>query len=159
MDAATLARVLHVLAVVLWIGGVAMVTTVLLPAVAKPQEEGDALALFERVEHRFARQACWTTALAGLSGFYLTAVLDRWHRFAEPSYWWMSAMVAIWALFTLLLFLIEPLVLHRWFAARAQLDPRGTLRLVLRLHRILLVLSLITIAGAVAGSHGLFFFG
>lgn len=159
MDAATFARVLHVLAVVLWIGGVAMVTTVLLPAVAKRTAESHALALFERVEHGFARQARWTTALAGLSGFYLTAALDLWHRFPEPRYWWMSAMVAIWALFTLLLFVLEPLVLHRWFTARAQLDPRGTLRLVLRLHRVLLVLSLITIAGAVAGSHGMFFFG
>ena len=103
--------------------------------------------------------ARWTTVLAGLSGFYLTAALDLWHRFAEPRYWWMSAMVAIWGLFTLLLFVLEPLVLHRWFAARARLDPRGTLQLVLRLHRVLLVLSLITIAGAVAGSHGVFFFG
>ena len=158
MDFAPFARVLHVLAVVLWIGGVGMVTTVLLPAIANRRAESDTLALFERVEHGFGRQARWTTALAGLSGVYLTAVLDLWHRFAEPRYWWMSAMVAIWVLFTLLLFVLEPLVLHRWFMARVQLDPRGTLRLVLNLHRVLLASSLLTIAGAVAGSHGMFFF-
>ena len=151
------ARALHVIGVVLWIGGVAMVTTVLLPAVAKRAAEGEALAFFERVEHGFARQARWTTALVGLSGFYLTAALDLWHRFADPRYWWMSAMVAIRVVFTLLLFVLEPLVLHRWFASRARLDPRGTLKLVLGLHWILLVLSLLTIAGAVAGSHGVFF--
>ena len=33
MEYFTLARVLHVLAVILWIGGVAMVTTVIIPAV------------------------------------------------------------------------------------------------------------------------------
>ena len=41
MEYFTLARVLHVLAVVLWIGGVAMVTTVIIPAVnrLKSKEE------------------------------------------------------------------------------------------------------------------------
>lgn len=151
------ARALHVIGVVLWIGGVGMVTTVLLPAVAKRASEGDALAFFQSVEHGFGAQARWTTALVGLSGFYLTAVLDLWQRFAEPRYWWMSAMVAIWAVFTLLLFVLEPFVLHRWFEARARRDPQGTLRLVLNLHRVLLALSVMTIAGAVAGSHGTFF--
>lgn len=35
MDELTLARVVHLLGVVLWIGGVAMITTVLLPVTAK----------------------------------------------------------------------------------------------------------------------------
>lgn len=149
-----IARALHVIGVVLWIGGLAMVTTVLLPAAAKLGEAQDPLAFFERVEHGFGRQARWTTALVGLSGFYLVAALDLWQRFADAHYWWMSAMVVTWAAFTLLLFVLEPLVLHRWFAARSRRDPQGTLRLVLRVHRILLMLSLITVAGAVAGSHG-----
>ena len=159
MEGLGYARALHVVGVVLWIGGVAMVTTVLLPALARSREASDGLALFEQVEHGFALQARWTTALVGLSGLYLTAALDLWHRYAEWRYWWMSAMVAIWAIFTLLLFVLEPLVLHRWFAARSRIDPRGTLRLVLNLHRVLLVFSVLTIVGAVAGSHGVFFFG
>lgn len=35
MEYLALARVIHVLAVVLWIGGVAMVTTVIIPSVKK----------------------------------------------------------------------------------------------------------------------------
>jgi uncharacterized membrane protein len=35
MEYLTFARVLHILAVVLWIGGVAMVTTVIIPAVKR----------------------------------------------------------------------------------------------------------------------------
>jgi hypothetical protein len=66
----------------------------------------------------------------------------------------MHAMVAIWAVFSLVLFILEPLFLHRWFAQRAKRDPAGTLALVTRFHRVLLLASLITIAGAVAGSHG-----
>src|SRR4051812_663112 len=127
MDAWAYARVLHVVGVVLWIGGVAMVTTVLLPAVAS---HGGGYDLFERLEHRFARQSRWTTALVGASGFYLVYALDLWARFSEPRYWWMSAMVLVWAIFTVMLFVLEPLVLHRRLAARAQRDAPGTLRRV-----------------------------
>jgi uncharacterized membrane protein len=151
------ARALHVLGVVLWIGGVSLVTTVLLPAVRRGAD-GDAMAVFERLEHRFARQSRWTTVLVGLTGFYLVYALDLWHRYAEVRYWWMAAMLFVWALFTLMLFVLEPLVLHRWLSARAQADAAGTLRLVHRLHWFLLALSLVTIAGAVAGSHGVLLF-
>jgi uncharacterized membrane protein len=152
------ARALHVVGVVLWIGGVAMVTLVLIPAVRR-MADGDAMRLFETLEHGFARQSRWTTLLVGATGFYLVVALDLWPRFAELRYWWMSAMVLVWALFTMMLFVLEPFFLQRWSAERARRDPRGTLRLIAGVHRILLVLSLATIAGAVAGSHGVLVFG
>jgi hypothetical protein len=67
-------------------------------------------------------------------------------------------MVAVWAIFTLMLFVLEPLVLHRWFENRARQDPAGTFKLIVRMHWVLLAVSLLTIAGAVAGSHGVFLF-
>ena len=151
------ARALHVLGVVLWIGGVSMVTTVLLPAVRRGPD-GDAMALFERLERRFARQSRWTTVLVGVTGFYLVHALDLWHRYAELRYWWMTAMLVVWALFTVMLFILEPLFLHQWFSARAQIDTPGTIRLIQRMHWFLLAISLVTIAGAVAGSHGVLLF-
>jgi hypothetical protein len=66
----------------------------------------------------------------------------------------MHAMVENWAVFTLVLFVLEPLFLHRWFGEPARRDPAGTLALVTRFHRVLLIAGLITVAGAVAGSHG-----
>lgn len=157
MEEFAFARLLHVIGVVLWIGGVAFVTTVLLPAVRRMTEAPQRLALFDAIERRFAWQARITTLLTGLSGFWMTAMLDGWARFAMASYWWMSAMVLVWLLFTLMLFVLEPLVLHRWFEARSRRDAEGTFRLVERLHRVLLTVSLITVAGAVAGSHGWLF--
>lgn len=157
-DVPGLARALHVLGVVIWIGGVAMVTTVLLPAVRRlPARE--AIATFELLEHRFAAQVRWTTLLVGATGFYLAQSLNLWARFVDARFWWMHAMVAVWALFMLVLFVLEPLVLRRWFAARAARDPAGTLRLIASLHRLLLAASLVTVAGAAAGSHGLRLFG
>ena len=154
MDGYFLARGLHVADIVLWIGGVAFVTTVLLPAVERAGGHGEQIALFERVEGRFARQARWTTALAGMSGFWLVHSLDAWNRFADARFWWMHAMVLVWFVFTLMLFVLEPLWLKHVFHARAASDPAGTIRLISKLHRLLLAISLLTVLAAAAGSHG-----
>lgn len=157
MDDLVVARVIHVLSVVHWIGGVAMVTFVLLPAVRRQVEPARRAAQFEAIERRFALQARVTTALAGLSGFWMTHRLHAWERFAEPTFWWMHAMVAIWAVFTLVLFVFEPLFLHAWFLRQASVAPERTFALIQRLHYALAAASLITVAGAVAGSHGWMF--
>ena len=57
MDDFIVARAVHVVAVLLWIGGVAFVTTVLLPAVRRSTPPGRRLEEFHRVEARFAPQA------------------------------------------------------------------------------------------------------
>jgi uncharacterized membrane protein len=158
MDEVTIARALHVLSVVLWIGGVAFVTTVLLPAVRRLKAPNDRLAFFDAIERRFAWQARITTVLAGLTGLDMLVRLDLWHRFLSVSYWWMHAMVVVWLLFTVMLFVAEPLFLHQWLLDRAKVEPEATFRRVERLHRLLLTLSLITILGAVAGSHGFLLF-
>jgi uncharacterized membrane protein YhaH (DUF805 family) len=63
-------------------------------------------------------------------------------------------MVALWLLFMLMLFVLEPLFLHRRLRDRSQRDPSGTLLLIQRFHWVLLTLSLLTVFGAVAGTHG-----
>jgi uncharacterized membrane protein len=150
------ARSLHVLGVVLWIGGVAMVTTVLLPAVRSLKAPQERLEFFERVESRFAAQARWTTLLTGASGFWIAWRLDLWARFSELRFWWMHAMVCVWALFTLMLFVLEPFVLRRRFLDRARADPVRAFALAQRLHWLLLIVSLVTVLAAAAGAHGAF---
>jgi len=41
----------------------------------------------------------------------MTYELDLWSRFSMPGYWWMHAMVFVWFLFTVMLFVAEPLIL------------------------------------------------
>lgn len=154
MDDMTVARALHVLGVVLWIGGVAFVTTILLPAVKRMKTPAERVAFFEAVENRFAWQARATTLLVGLTGLHMTAALDVWDRFLSAEYWWMHAMVAVWTVFTVMLFIAEPLFLHKWFLNAARERPERTFRLIQRLHWALLTISLITVLGAAAGSHG-----
>lgn len=150
----TLARALHVLAVVHWIGGVTFVTLVLLPALTKHVAPAQRLALFEALEQRLGRQARLSTLLAGLSGFYKTWRLDAWSRFLDPHYWWMHAMLTVWVTFSIVLFIAEPLFLHRWFRTRALLEPDASFLLLQRFHAAALVVSLITTGGAVIGAHG-----
>ncbi len=149
-----LARVIHVIGFVLWIGGVGMVTTVLLPAIRRTWPPDRRFRAFHALEQRFARQARVTTVLVGASGFYMVWRLDAWSWFRAAGSWWMHAMVVTWLLFTLMLFVIEPLFLDRWLTGRALAAPEATYRLVEWLHRGLLGLSLLTVAGAVAGSMG-----
>lgn len=127
MEEFALARVVHVLAVVFWIGGVAMVTTVLLPALRRLDSPEQAITLFERLESRFALQAKFAVLLTGLSGFYMLDYIDGWGRYTDLSYWWIHTMTLVWAMFTVVLFVLEPLVLHRWFEERARPIPLGPL--------------------------------
>ena len=154
MEIFTLARVIHVIAVILWIGGVAMVTTVIIPAVKKLKSKNDQIKTFEQIEGRFALQAKITTLLTGISGFYMLYVLDGWERYLDFNYWWIHAMTLVWVLFTLVLYVLEPLVLHKLFKQYAEKNPETTFAFMHKVHWVLLVLSLITTAGAVAGSHG-----
>jgi uncharacterized membrane protein len=159
MDEFALARVLHVLGVVLWVGGVGMVTTVLIPAMAQIKSVSERKEFFGRIESRFAPQARFTTLLVGLSGFYMVHILNAWSRFTELRFWWMHAMVLVWLIFTLMLFVVEPLVLRRQIENTADQDSVKILTRMRRMHWVMLSLSLVAIAGAVAGSHGWMFHG
>ena len=84
----------------------------------------------------------------------MTKRIDAWDRFASATFWWMHAMVLTWLVFTVLLFIAEPLFLDRLLERRAESDPLASYRLVERLHWLLLTLSLMTVAGAAAGVVG-----
>lgn len=159
MTDVTIALALHVLAIVLWIGGVAFVTTVLLPTVRSFKSARERLAFFEQVERRFALQARAITLLAAASGFYMVDRLELWPAMLSAGYWWLDAMVLVWLIFSVMLFAAEPLFLDRWLAGRARRAPEATFKLVERLHWGLLALSVATVIAGVAGAHGVSPFG
>ena len=79
----------------LWIGGVAFVTTVLLPAVRGLKSPQERMQLFDLIERRFAWQARLSIAIVGLTGFYMLYRFDMWDRFRHAAYWWIDAMIAV----------------------------------------------------------------
>ncbi|WP_454884336.1 hypothetical protein [Sphingomonas oryzagri] len=150
----SIARAVHVLAVVVWIGGVSMATTIALPAVRRGELGPDRLAAFHAFERRFVWQARTMVLLVGATGIYMVGQLDLWGRFEDASFWWMHAMVGLWLLFAFVLFIAEPLIVHRRFQRWASRDPSAAFTALHRAHVVLLALSLVTVFGAVAGSHG-----
>lgn len=148
------ARALHVLAVVIWIGGVSMVTIVILPAIRRGEFGSDWLRAFKAVEHRFIWFARAAVIVVGLSGLYMVAQGDLWTRFLTLDLWWMHAMVCLWLLFAIVLFIAEPFVLHNRFERWASREPERAFARLHRAHWVLLGLSLITIFGVVTGVQG-----
>ena len=148
------ARTIHVLAIIFWIGGVAFVTLVVMPMLKAHEAPAARLARFKQIESGFAWQARLWVLLAGTSGFWMVWRADLWNRFVEPGYWWMHAMVAVWVIFALILFLIEALHLNRRMVR--SLSPELSFARMQRMHRVLLMLSTIAVVGAVGGSHGMF---
>ena len=123
MEYFTLARVIHVIAVILWIGGVSMVTTVLIPVIKKMKSKEEQIGTFEAIEGKFALQAKVTTLLTGLSGFYMLYELNALNRYLDYRFWWIHAMTLVWIIFSLILFVIEPFILHKIFKKYAENNP------------------------------------
>ena len=153
-DDLTLARIIHSVAIIGWIGGVWFVTFVVMPAIRREPEPDNRLSAFHRIEAGFAPQARLWVALAGASGFWMTARAGLWARFADQHFWWMHAMLALWTIFALMLFVIEPLFLHKRMMMSE--TPADDFRRMEWAHRLLSTLGLVTVAGAMGGAHGFF---
>ena len=141
IDDFALARAVHVLALVHWIGGVTMVTTIVLPRARALPDARAALAAFEAFERRFAAQVRFSILLAGLSGFYMLDKLQAWARLLDPAFWWLALMVAVWTVFALMVFVLEPLLVHRLFHDYALRDKDRAFALAIRLHAVALAVS------------------
>ena len=152
----TIARAIHILSIVIWMGGVAFVTMVLIPALRNPSLKTEQLSIFNVIENRFASIARIVVILAGLSGFYMVYQMNAWGRFLEAQYFWMHAMVLIWLMFVVALFVIEPFFIKnhgRMVKDGHNIENLNKTQLV---HIALLVLSLMTIFISVLGAHGFF---
>lgn len=145
----SLARAVHVLSVLWWVGGVAMVTATILPALRRADLSADERQhVFREIRRRFAWQARAAVLLAGASGAYLLMYLGGIARLRVAAGWWVDLMLVTWGLFALLLFVLEPLgLMHRTGIMHR---PRA----FLLLHAFLLSLALATIAAGVIGAHG-----
>jgi len=148
------ARALHVLALVHWIGGVALVTTIVLPRARALANAHDALAAFKAFEGPFAAQARASILLVGLSGFYMLIKLQAWTLLLDPAFWWLALMVVVWTAFVLIVFVLEPLVVNRLFHDYALRNKDRAFSLAIRLHAAALTISCVAIVAGVLGSQG-----
>ena len=153
-DDFALARAVHVLALVHWIGGLSAVTTIVLPRARELPDANDAIETFEAFERRFAQQVRVSILLVGISGLYMIIKLDGWDRFGHASFWWLDLMIVVWVLFALMVYILEPLVLHRLFHDFALREKHRAFALATRVHVVALCLSALAIIAGVLGSLG-----
>src|SRR5690606_23487914 len=101
----SLARAVHVLGVLWWVGGVAMVTATILPALRSAGlSDAERQRIFRTIRGRFVWQARAAVLLVGASGAYLLAYLGGIARLrAATAGWWIDLMLFTWAVFALLL--------------------------------------------------------
>jgi uncharacterized membrane protein len=154
IDDLALARAIHILALVHWIGGVTIVTTIILPQARQMPSAKDAVAAFEAFEQRFTQQARISIFLAGLSGIYMLIKLDAWDRFHYASFWWLHLMVAVWAVFALMVYVFEPVVVHSLFHEFALRQKNRAFAMATVFHVVALVVSAIAIGAGILGAHG-----
>jgi hypothetical protein len=63
-------------------------------------------------------------------------------------------MVAVWMLFALVVYVLEPLVLHRRFHAFALRDTKRAFAAAIGFHILALCISAFAIVAGVLGAHG-----
>ena len=144
-----LARAAHVLGVVWWIGGVAMVTATLWAVLIRDAaSDPERLRLFREIRRRFAWQVRAAILVVGATGACLLYRLGGLARLEWAAGWWIDLMIFVWGVFFMLLFVLEPLgAMHK---AGLLQKPRA----FLAVHVVLLSLGLAAIAAAVVGGHG-----
>ena len=154
MNDLTIARAIHILSIIIWIGGVGFVTAVLIPTIRHSAHEKQQLLIFHAIENRFSFIAKFAVVLAGLSGFYMVYVLNAWDRFLQIRYFWMHAMVLLWLMFVFALFIIEPFMFKNHGRIIKDHGSIMNLRKTEIVHLIILICSLATIFISVLGAHG-----
>ena len=154
MNNLTIARAIHILSIMIWIGGVGFVTAVLIPTIRRSAHKKDQLSIFNAIENRFALIARFAVAITGISGIYMVYVLNAWDRFVEIRYFWIHAMVLLWLMFVIALFIIEPFFFKNHGRIVKDHHAITNLRKTEIVHWIIFILSLITIFFSVLGAHG-----
>jgi len=144
---------LHVLGVVVWVGGMFFAYMALRPAAAEILEAPERLPLWKGTLRRFFSWVWVSVALILLSGFGMIARLGG---FAAQR-WYVHAMVGIGVVMTLIfahVFFAPYGRLKRYVAAREWQAAAGALNQIRILVAINLVLGLIVVAIATLGRSG-----
>lgn len=155
-----LMHIIHLLAVILWIGGLAFVTTIALPQAIRNPDPLQKVLSFQRLEHRFAPLARWYNLAVGISGAVMLVQLG-WHRLlftaqAIP----LTFMVVIWVFWFVMLFGLEPFIIKRMLEKMSKGGEKLEIETVFarmnRLHWVMLVVSLAASAAGAISAHGFF---
>ena len=142
----------HVLGVVIWIGGVAFVTMIVFPMITRMENSLEKVIFFQGIEHRFARVAKSSVVVVGLTGGWLLHVTGEWRILFSMAGLGPTLMILVWTIYLLVL-LFEGELFKMIFGGRAQQDTDKVFSLLSRSHWVILSLSLLAVGVGVWAGH------
>lgn len=156
-------HIIHLLTTILWVGGLAFITILILPMVVKMPDALQKVLLFQRIEHRFAPIARYYTAIVGASGFVMFYLMDLQGVVFEKEGRFLLFMIIIWIFWVIMLFGLEPLIIKKMLDSMARqgeadgkkLDIEDVFNKMNKLHWVLLALSLSAASSGAIFAHGL----
>lgn len=148
----TILLIIHVICVIIWIGGVAFVTMVIFPMVYRTEGSLEKALLFQGVEHRFAGMVKWLIAAVGVTGFWMLSAKYGFVILREPRGFGVLIMLFAWTLYTTVL-LFERKIFGKLFADPEKIDMNKALGMINAMHWFLLVISFSAVAGGVWFGH------
>lgn len=157
----SLLHIIHVLTVILWIGGLAFITFLILPMIVKMPNPLEKVLLFQRIEHRFAPAARIYSAVVGISGFVMFFMMDLQSLIFTGEGLSLLFMIIVWIFWTVMLFGLEPLIIKRLLDRLASrkgdgLEIEDVFRRMNLLHLALIFISLAAAASGAIFAHGFF---
>ncbi len=148
-----LSAALHVIGVVLWIGGVAFVTLILLPMIHEISDPMEKALLFQRVEHRFSRIVRLVIVVVGITGLYNLYQKGLYRILPTPEGLWLDFMIGVYILYALLIFGLEKALFKRIFKDVKNLNADQVFFRMSLFHWVVLAFSLLAVAGGVIGTY------
>ncbi len=145
--------IVHVISVIIWIGGVAFVTTVIFPMMYRTEGSLEKALMFQSVEHRFAGMVRWLIVLVGVTGLWMLYAKYGFGILLTVRGLGILIMLFAWALYTTVL-LFERKIFGKIFANPEKINMDRALRMINGMHWFLLTISFIAVAAGVWFGHG-----
>jgi uncharacterized membrane protein len=143
----------HVLAVVIWIGGVAFVTMIVFPMIMRMEGSLEKVIFFQGMEHRFAKIAKTAVFIAGLTGGWLLYITGEWEILFTAQGIGPTVMLVVWTLYVLVL-LFEAKLFELLFSGESQQETGKVFSRLSAFHWVVLALSLLAAGIGVWAGHG-----
>jgi len=144
---------LHVLGIVIWIGGVGFVTMIVFPMLSRMENSLEKVLFFQGIEHRFASIAKISLAVAGLTGGWLLYETGEWRILFSMAGIGPTLMLIVWT-FYLMVLLFEAKIFGTLFKGKEGQDADKVFGLLSGFHWVVLSLSLLAIGVGVWAGHG-----
>ncbi|TAN59569.1 hypothetical protein EPN18_10275 [bacterium] len=155
-------HIIHLLTVILWIGGLAFVTIIILPMAIKTPDALQKVLMFQRVEHRFAKLARAFNLITGISGIIMLYVTGWYSALFTSGGIPLTVMTMIWVFWFIMLFGLEPLVIKKMLEGMAKggakMDIDAIFIKLNRMHYLMVFISLLASVMGVLVAHGPAFF-